>query len=486
MTQANATLTDEQKRQEKEVAKNIGLARYIMADKTPFFGILSQQLKIKAAPLHLRNVIRTAAVTPTGICMYNPDFMSPLTFEQLCGVLAHEALHPGLDFFGRFENKKLSLANRAHDYAINLLIKDNKTSGLDLPEFCLLEEKYRGISAEEIYFILDDEDKKKKKEQSDGSGQSEQGDSSESSDDKEKGQGQGQQSKPSKGQGEGQSQSQSKDDSGQNPSQGSDYTLEDDISKDVIDAIENEYYGETGNRPTKEEMHEQREQAKQRWKDALEQAVIAEQNSGKGNLPAWLQTEIDGILNPKLNISKMLRRYFGKFGQRTKSTYKKRNRRNLFTGDVFPRPGLKSSKPSLYVLLDTSGSMWDTEGFNMVKGTLGVIKNLANNGGYGVRIIMCDTDVTEDLAFDDVMKAVNKKSLKAMGGGGSNFIPAFEYIWADAVTSNNSQAPILCITDGYIDVPSEQPRIRTETMWVTPQGIRPPTTEWGTHGEMIF
>jgi len=485
MTQASATQTDEQKRKEKEISKDISLARYIMADKTPFFGILSQQLKIKVAPLHLRHMIKTAAVTPTGICMYHPDFMSALTFEQLCGVLAHEALHPGLDFFGRFMNKNLSLANRAHDYAINLLIKDNKTSGLDLPEFCLLDEKYRGISAEEIYFMLDDEDKKKKRDQGEGDG------------DGEKGEGQGEQGQPqesdSQGQGQpqqsngqGQGQPDGQGDESKDASQGNDYTLEDDINQDIIDAIENEYYGETGSRPTKEEMNEQREQAKQRWKDALEQAVIAEQNSGKGNLPAWLQTEIDGILNPKLNIAKMLRRYFGKFGQRTQSTYKKRNRRNLFTGDVFPRPGLKSSKPTLYVLLDTSGSMWDTEGFDMVKGTLGVIKNLANNGGYGVRIIMCDTNVTEDMDFEDVMKAVNKKSLKAMGGGGSNFIPAFEYIWADAVSTNNSQAPILCITDGYIDVPNVQPNIRTETMWVTPQGIRPPTTEWGKHAEMIF
>lgn len=480
MTQAQ--LTDEQKRIEKELSKQISLARYIMADKTPFFGILSQNLKIRVAPLHLRKTILTAAVTPTGICMYNPDFMKDLPFEQICGVLAHEALHPGLDFFGRFEHKNLSRANRAHDYAINLLIKDNKDAGLDLPKGCLLDEKYRGISAEEIYFLLEDEDKKQQQsggqgeqsEQSQSGGQGEQSEQSQSGGQGEQSQSgnQGEQQEPNNGQGE--------------TTQGDDYALEDDINQDIIDAIENEYYGKDGKRPTKEEMKEQREQAKQRWKDALEQAVIAEQNNGKGSLPAWLQTEIDGILNPKLNIAKMLRRYFGKFGQRTLATFKKRNRRNLFTGDMFPRPGLKANKASLYVLIDTSGSMWDQEGFNMVKGTLGIIKNLANNGGYGVRIIMCDTNVTEDMSFEEVMQAVNKKSLKAMGGGGSNFIPAFEYIWEDAVESNSSQAPILCITDGYIDVPTEQPKLRTETMWVTPQGVKPPTTEWGTHAEMIF
>jgi predicted metal-dependent peptidase len=130
--------------------------------------------------------------------------------------------------------------------------------------------------------------------------------------------------------------------------------------------------------------------------------------------------------------------------------------------------------------------MWDESGFAMVKGTLGLIKTLANSGGYGIRIIMCDTEVTADLSFEDVMKAVSKKSLSALGGGGSNFIPAFEYIWNDAKNNSQSQAPILCITDGYIDVPDKQPKIKTDTAWITPKSVNPPTKNWGKHMEMIF
>ena len=516
-----AELTSEQKDKERKLDNLIKIARFKMNEETPFFGILSGELIIRPAPLHLRGKIRTAAVTPTGICMYNPDFMGSLSFQEICGVLAHEALHPGLDFFGRFAKKNLSRANRAHDYAINLVITDNKTSGLALPSDCLLDEKYRDMSAEAIYLQLEDEDKQKQQgkggQSQDQSG--EQGSQSQSS----QGQGESQQSQSqsggqsSQGQGESQqSQSQSGgqgsqdqgdsqqsegqangedqgDDQGngngngeKDVQQGNDYTLEDDINQDIIDEIEREYYGSDGNKPSQEELKDRREQAKQRWRDALEQAAIADQADGKGVMPAWMKADVEGILFPKLDIGKILRRYFGRFGRKTQATFRKRNRRNLFDGNTFPMPGLTSNKPSLYVLIDTSGSMWDEEGFSMVKGTLGIIKNLANNGGYGIRIIMCDTEVKEDLDFEAVMKAVNQKKLSALGGGGSNFIPAFEYIWKDAIQDNNSQAPILCITDGYIDVPDKQPKIRTETMWVTPEGIKPPTKSWGTHAEMIF
>ena len=197
-------------------------------------------------------------------------------------------------------------------------------------------------------------------------------------------------------------------------------------------------------------------------------------------------TEIEGILNPKLSFKKMLQRFFGKFGAKTRRTYAKPNRRNLFQPNMFPLPGKRGSQPSLYLLLDTSGSMWDPEGFDLVKGALGIIKNLVNNGGYRVRIIMCDTEVKEDLDFDQVQKVIAQKNLKALGGGGSDFRDAFDYIWKDALYNNNAQAPIICITDGYIDVPEKQAKMRTSTAWVTPKGVKPPTTKWGDHMEMIL
>jgi predicted metal-dependent peptidase len=452
-----APLTD---KEQSDLKNNIAIARFRMTETTPFFGLLSAELKIIPAPVSLQGLIRTAAVTPTGVCMYNPHFMHKLSLEEISGVLAHEALHPALDFWGRFEHVNLQIANKAHDYAINMLIDDNKTSGLALPKGCLLKSEYRNLSAEEILMIL-------QKEEQDKGQSNEKGDSQD------------------KGEGQGDNQGDSQDDS---EGQGNDYELQGDINKDIVEKVEEHYYGEgkKGTPPSKEELKERQAQAQQRWKDALEQAVIADQRDGKGVCPAWMRKDIDGILYPKMNIAQLLKRYFGQFGNPLQPSYKHRNRRNNFSGDTFIKPALVRNKPQLYVLLDTSGSMWDKEGFEMVQGTLGIIKRLAVNGGYGVRVIMCDTTVTEDMDFAEVIKAVQKKSLTSMGGGGSNFNEAFEYIWQDAIKTNNSQAPILCITDGYINVPAKEPRIRTNTAWVTPQGVNPPTKSWGKHMEMMF
>lgn len=86
----------------------------------------------------------------------------------------HEVMHPAMGFWRRFPKlggrgyvnvdekgrTSLSLANIAHDFAINLLITDMANTTvrsrqyIQLPKGGLLDEKYRGMSAEQIYDIL--------------------------------------------------------------------------------------------------------------------------------------------------------------------------------------------------------------------------------------------------------------------------------------------------------------------------------------------
>ena len=374
--------------------------------------------------------------------MYNPDFVAKLSFREIKGLLAHEALHPALGFWERFHIRDIKIANKAHDYAINVPIKDSPD--MDLPTGGLFKEEFRNKSAEEIFFILEEEKREQAKDKSSESG-----------------------------------------DAGKEPEQGDDYTLEGDVNGDITDEIEQEYYNDArGKEVSKEEMDEIRKDAEQRWKDTLQQAFVAEKNSGKGNLPAWMVAEIEGILFPKMDFKRLLKRFFGRFGSPARPSFKHRNRRNTFTPDTFVKPRMINSLPRLYVLIDTSGSMWDQEGYRMVQGALGIIKRLANNDQYDIEIIMADTCVKEEMKFKDVMKAVKDKKLKSIGGGGSSFVSAFERIWDLAVKENMSQAPILCITDGYIDVPKKEPKFMTETAWITPPKVSPPTKKWGHHMEI--
>jgi len=121
----------------------------------PFFGSLLFRLKDHEAP-----AIETMATDGASL-FHNPKFVMQLTAAQLLGVLAHEVLHPALQHHLRRESRCPGRWNRACDYAINLLVLD---AGLSLPEDGLVDEQYRGMSAEEIYNHLE-------KEEGSGSGQ---------------------------------------------------------------------------------------------------------------------------------------------------------------------------------------------------------------------------------------------------------------------------------------------------------------------------
>ena len=85
---------------------------------------------------------------------YNPDFVETLNAATLAGTLAHEVMHPALHHHLRRSGRNPKQWNMACDYAINPLLVD---AGLSLPEGVLLDNRFRGMSAEQIYSLLDTE-----------------------------------------------------------------------------------------------------------------------------------------------------------------------------------------------------------------------------------------------------------------------------------------------------------------------------------------
>ena len=111
----------------------------------PFFGVLA--LKLRMVP---RTDIKTAA-TDGKMLFYNTDFVQRISTPESKGLVAHEVCHPAFFHHTRREGRDPKLWNIACDYAINpLLIK----SGLVLPKGALLDRKYEGMSAEQIYNLL--------------------------------------------------------------------------------------------------------------------------------------------------------------------------------------------------------------------------------------------------------------------------------------------------------------------------------------------
>lgn len=118
----------------------------------PFFGVLLLQLKKVDATDTPE--IQTMATDGRHLFYHSP-FVDGLTKDELVFVLAHEVMHNALEHHIRRQSRKPGRWNKAADYAINGELAECKVGRM--PDGGLLEPRFTGLSAEEIYRILDDE-----------------------------------------------------------------------------------------------------------------------------------------------------------------------------------------------------------------------------------------------------------------------------------------------------------------------------------------
>ena len=116
-----------------------------------FFGFLAMQLRLLED-----DTMPTAAVDGVSL-FYNPDFVNQLNDRQCEFLICHEVMHCCLKHFSRRQGRQIKPWNAACDFVINLDLKD---SGFELihdvsingKNFrCCIDEKYRGMTSEEIY-----------------------------------------------------------------------------------------------------------------------------------------------------------------------------------------------------------------------------------------------------------------------------------------------------------------------------------------------
>ncbi|HTF64932.1 MAG TPA: hypothetical protein VK638_19820 [Edaphobacter sp.] len=112
----------------------------------PFFGTLLFRLGAQA-----RSSIATMATDGVSLC-FNPQFVETLSAAEIAGTLAHEVMHPALQHHTRRSGRNPRRWNMACDYAINPMLVD---AGLTLPKDVLLDNRFRGMSAERIYNLLE-------------------------------------------------------------------------------------------------------------------------------------------------------------------------------------------------------------------------------------------------------------------------------------------------------------------------------------------
>ena len=120
-------------------------ARSSLLLKQPFFGTLCLRLGAE-----FTEDIPTAGTNGEKL-LINPTFFLKCTAEQRVGLLAHEVMHCVYMHVLRLGERDPFLWNVAGDYVINLVVTD---AGMILPEGGLLDEKYRDMTADEIYTTL--------------------------------------------------------------------------------------------------------------------------------------------------------------------------------------------------------------------------------------------------------------------------------------------------------------------------------------------
>lgn len=90
---------------------------------------------------------------------YNPDFFMGLSQDERVFLMLHEAMHCAYLHMQRAEAFDKQRYNKAADHVINLQLLER---GFKMPSMGLADSQYKGMSAEEVYYLLpvDPEDDK--------------------------------------------------------------------------------------------------------------------------------------------------------------------------------------------------------------------------------------------------------------------------------------------------------------------------------------
>jgi predicted metal-dependent peptidase len=390
----------------------------------PFFGALALRLKVVEDPS-----CKTFWTDSVSIG-YNPAYLAGLNDLETRGVLAHEVLHVANGHCWRQGDRDPDLWNDACDHAINPIIVD---AGMLLPKGALMDVRFRGKSAEEIYGILVHEKRQKQKQQQQGKGQQDGG--------KPGGQSDQQPGDPTGGSSPPQSAN-----GANTPSAGSDPAASANANADPAPSC-----GEI-----RQYVADDRAKQEAEWKVAVHQAAKAAQM--RGGMPGGLQGMIAQAIEPAVDWRPILHR-FAQDLSTTDYSFAIPNRRYLHMRLYLPSLHEPAVGDAVFVR-DSSGSVWDETQAQFAAEILAV-----NDAVRPRRLIVmdCDTRVTQIQTFERG-KAVDLQPV--LGGGGTSFLDPFRRLADDGI----HPAFLVYLTDMDGRFPDEGPSY--PVLWASTTPLR--------------
>lgn len=124
--------------------------RLMARPDTVFFTTLCFNLKHEFS-----EKVATAATNGDSI-FYNPQFFLDLNEDERVFLLVHETMHVALLHMMRRNDRSPNKWNRAADHVINLMLKER---GFIMPKNVLADPSFKGMTTEEVYNLLPDDDK---------------------------------------------------------------------------------------------------------------------------------------------------------------------------------------------------------------------------------------------------------------------------------------------------------------------------------------
>jgi len=358
-------------------------ARTRLIMKRPFYGFPSMNLRLVegACPTMQTDGVRL---------VYNPEWIAQQSDSDRQLQIAHETLHCMLGHPFRRNGRDPETWNQACDYVVNgLLRKDHFT----VPSGALIDGRYDGMSAEQVYEVLYRQPQKPQQKPDDvldcpgDSG----GDSDGMDDKEDKG-------KPQK------------DKSGK---------------------------GKPSNDPEPHSLTPQEVEAK--WKNAVVQA--SHLTRAAGSEAGGMDEIVEAAKQPYIDWRSRLREFVSTTVPHDYRMFPP-NRRHLWRGMYLPSIARRPC-PKLVVAIDTSGSVSG----QLLAQFVCELNSIMAEMKCLIHVLTCDTQVKHFGTFDD--EPIGE--IHAYGRGGTRFDPPFQWAHEHAPEIDG----LIYLTDGYASFPKE-------------------------------
>ena len=436
---------------------------------------------------------------------YNADYIDHLTIEETQFMLAHEALHCALSHFARRSHRIKMRWDLACDYAINpLLIKD----GLKPPPNSMVLREYEGMTAEEIYPLIDEnttdepldhhmyDDEIKDGENETGKSEltpppdmKDKDTTQDKSNDEQGGEGPSKPKPNAQPSNSGQQQTSSQQPSATGQSKaGSQSQQQSQASGSAMESVEKKQSAKNKtqqnqagqNQSDQNRLNQGQDETTQgapqpapltkaeqetlsiQWQQRM--AGAAQQAMQSGKLGGEMARMIDHLLQPRLPWRMLLAKYMNSLARDDYSYMRPSSRRG---DDQAIYPSLRSSQADVVIAVDTSGSISESE----IEEFVSEINAIKGQMRARITLLACDTALAKECpwTFEAWDEFAMPKNIK--GGGGTSFIPVFE--WAE---QQDKQLELLVyFTDAEGAFPQYEPIC--PTIWLIKGKAKVP---WGT------